>query len=654
MMYLLTSGRSEKMLYMQDYLTSTLDFIQRLGNELIGLVNESSNDLPKEMCNWFHVLFQSFSSLLNLTATLIDSVPLDESQIVSLTYLTINFIFAEFDLKSKSHLIQTQHIEKLRLCSSSVLLSIFKRYTDQQSFIILEVLGNLNKLPHQKSYARQFRTSTGLSVQLVSHLLVQFIQTFNISSYQFDNSYWDLLADPKVTHKKQEMISEMNTKFYTFMDQTSSQMIRLSNEIATTLINKMNGLLDANLKKVVEYLISDWMAMVRQPEFPGAETLLTSTMNTFLFVCSSEKEKVSNSVSTFCMELAGMIGSKILQVTGNDGNSSLKLSLDTTVDELVQLDEAYWKIMAYLRSKNDDGRFDYFYLKYFHYIHSFMDNNFVSLKPDVQDQFVLVENNLLRLFNGTRSLPHDYNSNDHETIYKYVLLSQDLFNQYDALLNMILKSLNNSKVKTRSRAVKQLSLLITRDNSLLMVPSIKNSLAARMNESFASVRDSIIDLLSAYLISNPKAVNGFASIVAGRISDDSLSVRKKSINLTQKLYLFTDDIQIKSMFCGKLIRRLDDEEDTICDLASGALLEMWLLKMYNLYEESQLQMSEQLKLFIKTTTEVMITESSFSDKSQKYFERFLKEQVFHITPVNKKNYSKLMEMHGFTFHARQM
>ncbi|GMF04926.1 unnamed protein product [Ambrosiozyma monospora] len=39
----------------------------------------------------------------------------------------------------------------------------------------------------------------------------------------------------------------------------------------------------------------------------------------------------------------------------------------------------------------------------------------------------------------------------------------------------------------------------------------------------------------------------------------------------------------------------------------------------------------------------MITESSFSDKSQKYFERFLKEQVFHITPVNKKNYSKLME-----------
>ncbi|KAK7684191.1 hypothetical protein QCA50_012837 [Cerrena zonata] len=161
------------------------------------------------------------------------------------------------------------------------------------------------------------------------------------------------------------------------------------------------------------------------------------------------------------------------------------------------------------------------------------------------------------------------------TSYTQVILSQELVSLYDSFTNVIVRSLDSSKIKAKTRAVKILSSLIDQDARILLTPKIQESVSKSLLDGSPLVRDAVIDLISRYMLLKPELIVHFHKRLCDRLNDDSISVRKRVMKLSREMYVNTGDRNVRGHIAMQMLKRLDDEEDSISAMTKQFLLELW-------------------------------------------------------------------------------
>ena len=302
-----SSGRPEKNIIPEDLLNSIVNLLSKeLENYILPLSSQSLGNKPimrlkgllggfcQEVTQFIDILSKFSSSSSNLT----------ESAITKLEFLTIKVIFYEASAKPKDSLFGATNIESLRVSCMRLTSILYGHYPDQRSFILDEILSSFAKLPVTKS-ARQFRLSDGVSIQLVSALIMKLVQTCGSMKFDF--------IDPR------EVDSDLSSKLPVRREElakVSSESINESSNSAAEVINyllsramKTTKSGDSPFRQLIDLFMEDFLNVLPNPEWPAAELLLYTLSTSLTSMLETDKDGVM--ATTMALELLGTIISKL-------------------------------------------------------------------------------------------------------------------------------------------------------------------------------------------------------------------------------------------------------------------------------------------------------------------------------------------------------
>lgn len=644
---ILDGRRNDKQLFLDEYFKSIIDLIYLLVQDVI--IPFASKTIPdiqvvnvlKGFCSG---LITDVCSIKSMVSNHIEKNDVDEYLLTRLEYLSIIIVFAESNMKERMSIVGVSNFDNLRAYSCNVLTCIFKHHPDQRQFILNEILSNFDKLPTQKVAARRFKLNRGGNIQLATVLLLNLLQSFDISRYSLDaNEARQVTSDGKYK-------SFVENKRRIIMDNVSllqEEVTKASNDIATFLMNKLYNNPDNQQKQSLELLLEDLLAVVTLPEWPSAEILLISVFKSLLFVIQSGA--YSSLIETSALELAGMIGAKIFELK-QACTGVHQLNVNSSNEDILFYSECFTDSLEYvqlqsMKNKNYITAFRLLILKFICRIKVIIqDNNcgntqnqLAALNSDNDNpsQLATIKNNVNLLYDRLLGILADDSINLNQTLksnmdalsissYIQILLTQELLNLFDNFLNVMVNTLDSTKVKSKTKAIRTLSSLIDIDPTLLVSPKIQESVSKRLLDSSPLVRDAVIDLISRFMLSKPEVIDQFHRPICDRLNDDSIQVRKRVIKLSKEMYLNTDKVSIKSQISMKILRRLDDEDDIMASIAKSYLLELWFTSLAK--EIKSMDMGQTLAATAKRA-DVIMEITSIGGRTTAYFETFLTEYV---------------------------
>lgn len=644
---ILSGRRKDKQLFMDSYLKSIVDFISNFIQD--GLLPSASKHATNPE---IHYQFRNFSSyiaselgtILTCISSLLNGNEVNEDLLTKLEYLTIQAIFHEANYNKRISLLDPTLLERLSACSCQILVVIHKNYEGQRNFILNEVLTNFDKLPHQKSIARQVKLPRGGEVQLATVLLLKLIQSFDITKYSgAAKDIKRLRNDDKAARLNLQSKREYIVNDCFLLLQSAS---RASSVIATFFVNKLSTNPDQNYKATFILFLEDLTNILTLPEWPGVELLLSSIMKAFLAIIQAGSQTAL--METYSLEMAGNIGSRLLEIKKLNIPSHF-LHFDSSEYEFNAFKISLIDTLQYVKlqsNKADEYRaaFKFLLLKYICLLHPFFinmnndkENQIAALNSDKTDSQQGLAN--MQLVNGildellsvladdTVSMNQTLTSDkDSLSISSYIsiLLSQELIALYDSFINTIVRSLDNTKIKARTRAVKVLSSLIDQDASLLLVPKIQDSVSKSLLDHSPLVRDAVIELISRYMLLKVELIDQFYKPICDRSNDESVLVRKRVIKLSKEMYINTKKRNVRCYIAIRLLKRLDDEEDNLIDMAKQVLDDLWFCTTPN-----------ELPTALMVQAEVMMDIVSSNAKNTKLFQTFISDFIIR----DKKNSS---------------
>lgn len=647
---LYTNHYTEKLIQNQKGLTCVMDFISIIGNLVKKLyIQEHFTELPD-----FSIPFvKHFSTLLVTLKTDFPKLVIDESLLTRLEYISFDIVFTEI-IFSKERSNLNEALEGLRADFANLLISIYMKYQDQRLFLFNEIMENLNTLNPLKSKAKTYLLDNGVSVQLVSYLILSFIQCHNQYGDNFEFSKWEFLNIDHKTKAKSVQFNEMNDYYWNSIEHQSKSMEAAVNNFITSFLQKIISTYSPNVKKIVENIFADMFNMMELLEFPSCPIILDRFVTIGLQIYHSAE--ISNiGAHGLIFELIGLTASKILNIKQyNDMHVFRLLNMDR--QSFKAMSDNYLVLLKYLKFSclydYADRSFKFLSLVFLKNLKKWERETDLIIKSEknrIIGETLKSKRLLLKEIKATivevMEMPYQDKAyincespTDAEiaTIYKEVLLFSDLIQRYDDILAHILNSLKNPKIKGRTLAIKNLALLINKNPELLQDKSLRIVIKQRLTESSATVIDASLDLVVKILETNPEFVTEYYKIIAQRADDVSTNVKKKSIHLIKLMYPSTNNIHIKVRLCQALLSQLDDENDKIVYLASFTLCELLFL---NLNNNANIQKQSMDVVAARTisdeTISVLCGLVTSGTNTWDQFERFFNEKVIYQSAFNK-------------------
>lgn len=590
MMITISGQIDDKKLYIDNHLRSVVDFVYSvLKDGVLSLLQHPSKT---------KVLKLSISNLAyeagNILSLLEEYFQVNEPEEVLLTkleYLSIELLFTDIAQSRKSPLIVAV-LEGLKLNAAKLLVTIFQRKEDQRQFILHELMSNLEQLLLQKVPSTHFKISNGESVQLIVVVIVRLLQSFDIAPYAAEIS--SALKEPSA---KKLHYPEACDGAVGYIE----GIVLCSNEIANTLIAKANNA-ESSFKPIFTLLIEDLLSMLVLPEWPAAGILLMSLLRAFLYAVQSGN--TSTILEPFLLEVGGSIAVKILRLQ-NSSKTTILLNSETTTGKIGELKLLMDETLRYLsfqslRSQDFVQAFNILAAKYVvllkhqidavesksvvHFavldsdkersqrakeITAFISEAILPLLQAIKDGGVKINQAL-----GSDQTLHSRNA------YISVALAEGLSPVYDSFLAVLIETMNSTRVKTKTKAVRVLSSLVDQETELLSTPRIQESISRVLVDSSPSARDAAIDLISKYMLDNSQLIEQFHRPICDKMNDESIQVRKRVVKLTRDMYTHSKRRDVKVHITSCLLKRLDDEESSLAELAKTYLEELWFTSLY--------------------------------------------------------------------------
>lgn len=686
---IMSLGKTDKRLYLETYISSIL----QLTNKSIEPISEEiklsvKNELNKKCVPISH-LIESLEKVFDSLIALVNSTPLDHSSISSLEWYSLTIIFQTYNhptasFKSRTNNDETYNniknssnkscileYEKLRMAAGNLLISIFDNYTDVRDRIIEEIVNDFSNLSSSKLVSRRYRTKRGHNVSYVSILILQLFERVGLKNINVDSSLISILKKPS-SAKEKTIAQQIIASFENKITEVDDECIKLANTFSSSLLNKIALNTDIKLKKTIEMIIDDFILLLVYPEYPSCENIISSLIEAFLFVATSDSVNLSSSVDGFVLEMMGSIGSKFASLRENMNQSKIAEAMNkNNFDDLLH---NYNLTLKFLRQDASNGinyRFlsqkllkEVIILKTFY----IKQNQNIKVKEEEEEigKSEMKKNNdvIIKCLGTERDLildllnPNYLNNltietqteNDNEInenksfdiqTYIVIMLSQGPLKLYENFLRLVVSFLDHDKTRSRKGAIKNLSKLIQKEKFLLLVPIVKNSISIRLKDSFASVRDSMVELLSSNIGEDSNLADEFCVQLSELIGDPSVQVRRRVINSLQNIYNISSSYETKSTVLKCLLSRMDDEDKSLGDLSMDSLIEI-LFTSINV--EDQFANHKDISKLVMERINVIIELVSDTKKNNfDQFERFLKEKILYKGEKTEKLQSKLIK-----------
>lgn len=571
------SRKDIKQIHIEEPLVAVVDFILRFVATIVSIFSFNSTRFKGQLNYCI-----SFLSLVIATLTkYISCNDIDDSLVTKLEYLSISLIFGGMSTNDADALISLELLEGVKMDATSMILAIFKVCPDQRLFILNEIFNSMNKLTLSKT--RTVKVGRGKSVQLHTALLINLLQSVDTAHMERLSGFYNTgkRPDKNTTNSIIETARE-------FSEQTREVAARAVEGLITSIPGG-----NANNRQVLQSLVEDLVSIVSLPECPAAFIYIECLFSTFINLLHSNLNKSSHQASqqeTFALEMIGTI-SEIIFDRSQARNSSIstKASIVST-EELKELQlhiESTLLRIQNSKNKNADNQdtFHFVVLQFISYVGTLADSpvsesqlQALNSELDLLDMH-LVEKILYFLLNAlndgsisVRTLPVS-EIDDMLMNFKMIENHKQL---YDNFVAVVVDALGSSKIKLKSRAIRILTNLVEKNNSILLQPKVQEVISDALLDTSAMVRDSSIDLITKYLTKNPEVIKGFYKVICQMLEDESTQVRKRVAKFAHLMYSSTKERRIKFYIAMKMLEGLHDEDDSIVENLKLDLADLWL------------------------------------------------------------------------------
>lgn len=497
----------------------------------------------------------------------------DELILTKIEYISIEAIFAD---------VNGESFDDLKNVLIQLLIQTFKYYPSQRQFIVNEMLNNFKSLSLRKASSYRMRLAQGVNVLFFSVFLMRLVQSFDAKSLSKDILSFEKLEKSKNPHsatniKRQSLLRGA----VAILDESRELASQISNFFADSLIKA-----DNSYKSLFQTFLDDIITLLSALDWPGADLIAQSLMVTFSH--NLDTNKFQGLMEPYALEVVGKIGIEILKIKHR---CTLRLSISAQ-PSILDVDELSLRLNSVL-TQVQNGNVQVFrftilkILRVYETILSKMssgvqehvfainpENNLSTMTPEaavkihsrIDDLFILLNKDTQ--FVKSTSVKSS-GENSHLALLLYGL--EPLFDNFIVLLVSYLES---SKAKPMAKAIKLLSPMIDLDPNILLALRISKSISKTIAGNSPLVKDAIIDILGKYISTTPDLVMRYYKDISERSADDSISVRRRVIKLMKDMYVLQNDENMRTFIIKKLLRRVNDEEDTISELAKAYLKEM--------------------------------------------------------------------------------
>ncbi|EJT46679.1 IDN3-B protein [Trichosporon asahii var. asahii CBS 2479] len=134
--------------------------------------------------------------------------------------------------------------------------------------------------------------------------------------------------------------------------------------------------------------------------------------------------------------------------------------------------------------------------------------------------------------------------------------------------------MGSTVVNLRSKALRGLGNIVVADPDVLRLDIVKTGIEDRLSDSSPAVRDAAVDLIGKYIVQRSELADQYFDHISMRVTDAGLGVRKRVVKLLRDMFNVTNNDEVKTNICCKLIEATNDEDDGVKDLAVKSLTEI--------------------------------------------------------------------------------
>jgi len=176
--------------------------------------------------------------------------------------------------------------------------------------------------------------------------------------------------------------------------------------------------------------------------------------------------------------------------------------------------------------------------------------------------------------------------NELQQVYTSLIRLNAVFSTqaFDRLFDSIAAMLHDDSPQLRMRAVKALTKIVNTDNSVLLSDRAKRSVAQGVLDRSPLVRDATLELMGQYMQEMPELVSYYYDTIHERIHDVATSVRKRVVNIFKNVLMRWPTCEKSVPMCVDLVRCIHDEEDSIRELVTKTLQQLWFVPLAEIKE----------------------------------------------------------------------
>ncbi|KAL6884090.1 sister chromatid cohesion C-terminus domain-containing protein [Trichoderma longibrachiatum] len=636
--------------------------------------SSSSASLFRMMVKHKKALSSTFVCCQRLFATLaelITKVELSESVLNALEYTASKLVFVENAYFEKDSVVGVQRFDGIRSVAMDMLCQIFLIKPDQRQGIIDDILTSLEKLPVGKQSSRHFKLADGGNIQPVSALLMRLVQASsgrvqenegrrtaalrNLGD-EDDEMEEDAESEDELPDKttKKEMLSSVNSEeqgaqqyavaiqeLEAAADPLSESAARNASYIINYIVKRAIGSTksgDTPYRNLLDLFVEDFTTCLDSPDWPSAELLLRLLM--LMMVQLFEAPRTAAPAKNMALEMLGHMSAAIsrlrshvkrtanlFEVSNVDELSRYLAALachvleqKSPLEHIVAWDGPYRATLEFLQARLSDDPYLFSAVSYL--ITDWATRVHVGY-DSLQDNDAERDQELGRLAYRLRMMIQDrrWLSNEYtfkavsatqaKLSYSILLLQSPLFESFNKILNILLGSMASDQATVRSKSLKSINQVLETDPSILDGDSMVIQLILDCSsDSSTQVRDSALGLLGSCIALRPFLEAPLTPKVIDRFQDAGVGVRKRAMKLARDIYLRNHDNGLRSSIANGLLRRVQDPDDGVRDLARQMIEEVWFAPFYGRDDSAAFQTSlaEHVALIIQTVKTGNVTE----------------------------------------------
>ncbi|KAJ3487788.1 hypothetical protein NLG97_g6328 [Lecanicillium saksenae] len=670
---ILSGGREDKQLYAEAMILRCVNLCKTITEDLVMPLVELASGASIFKLLFKHkktlsTTFVTCQKLFALVAELIAKIELSETAINTLEYTASKLIFVENAYVERESVVGVQKFDGIRSVAMDILCQIFVSKPEQRQGIIDDILTSLEKLPVGKQSSKQFKLADGGSIQPVSALIMRLIQS---SSGKVDQSgegrraallkdingdadgepqqgetetaarqgqsISSLTSDDHASQQHAIAIQELDTISSALYDTATRNASYVINFIVKRAIGSSKSG-DTPYRNLLDLFVDDFTVCLDSPDWPCAELLLRLLM--LRMVQLFEGQKTAVPAKNMALELLGSMSAAIsrlrshvkrtaINFEGADADEMSRYLADLAIhildqksqpEHLVAWAGPFRAVLEYLQSRSTE---DQHLASAVAFVITDWANRTHIAYDSIKNEDSERDSELGRLAYRLRKMVEDrkwlaseytfkaISTNQAKLAFSIILLKSPLCESFGKILNILLGSMASDQATVRSKSLKSINQVLETDPSILDGDSsVIQLILDCSSDSSTQVRDSALGLLGSCIQMRPALEPSLTPKIIDRFQDAGVGVRKRAMKLARDIYLRNRNKSIRCAIANGLLRRVQDPDDGVRDLARQMIEEVWFAPFYSNDGSAAYQtaITEHVALIIQTVKTGTATE----------------------------------------------